>query len=208
MDKKIQVPSLIEMAKLRATFRQKLKNTTNIKNSSSKRIKNSSSKRKSSAIKKIQRTYRKRIKNKKKYDQNYNDLPDDIKNKIALPVKIYIKKKENTIEFKESNLRTLKKYRDFFKNEIVKKFDDQEPLLKKLKTIINNIERLQIKNIDDLKFKEEFNILKITIKKIFVDLGNVLDTLIEDSISRNDDIYSLIEEFYNNLEDEDHSNAI
>ena len=208
MDKKIQVPSLIEMAKLRATFRQKLKNTTNIKNSSSKRIKNSSSKRKSSAIKKIQRTYRKRIKNKKKYDQNYNDLPDDIKNKIALQVKIY-KKKENTIiEFKKSNLRTLKKYRDFFKNEIVKKFDDQEPLLKKLKTIINNIERLQIKNIDDLKFKEEFNILKITIKKIFVDLGNVLDTLIENSISRNDDIYSLIEEFYNNLEDEDHSNAI
>ena len=208
MDKKIQVPSLIEMAKLRATFRQKLKNTTNIKNSSSKRIKNSSSKRKSSAIKKIQRTYRKRIKNKKKYDQNYNDLPDDIKNKIALQVKIY-KKKENTIiEFKKSNLRTLKKYRDFFKNEIVKKFDDQEPLLKKLKTIINNIERLQIKNIDDLKFKEEFNILKITIKKIFVDLGNVLDTLIENSISRNDDIYSLIEKFYDNLEDEDHSNAI
>ena len=202
MDKEIQLPSLIEMAKLRATFRQKLKN------SSSKRIKNSSSKRKNSAIKKIQRTYRKRIKNKKIYDQNYNDLPDDIKNKIALPVKIYIKKKENTIEFKESNLRTLKKYRDFFKNEIVKKFDDQEPLLKKLKTIINNIERLQIKNIDDLKFKEEFNILKITIKKIFVDLGNVLDTLIENSISRNDDIYSLIEEFYNNLEDEDHSNAI
>ena len=210
MDKEIQLPSLIEMAKLRATFRQKLKNSSSkrIKNSSSKRIKNSSSKRKNSAIKKIQRTYRKRIKNKKIYDQNYNDLPDDIKNKIALPVKIYIKKKENTIEFKESNLRTLKKYRDFFKNEIVKKFDDQEPLLKKLKTIINNIERLQIKNIDDLKFKEEFNILKITIKKIFVDLGNVLDTLIENSISRNDDIYSLIEEFYNNLEDEDHSNAI
>jgi len=40
-----------------------------------------------------------------------------------------------------------------------------------------------------------------------VDLGNVLETLIEDSISGNDDIHSLIEEFYNNLDDEDHSNA-
>jgi chromosome segregation and condensation protein ScpB len=192
--------SLMEMAKLRETSRKKLKNTTNKRNSSSKR--------RSSAVKKIQRTYRKRIKNKKIYDQNYKELPDDIKNIIALPVKIY-KKKENTIkEFKESNLRTLKKYRDFFKNEIVKLFDDQEAILKELETIINNIKKFKIKNIDDQKFKEDFDILKITIKKIFEDLGNVLDTLIEISISRNDYIYSLIEEFYNNLEDEDHSNAI
>ena len=192
--------SLMEMAKLRETSRKKLKNTTNKRNSSSKR--------RSSAVKKIQRTYRKRIKNKKIYDQNYKELPDDIKNIIALPVKIY-KKKENTIkEFKESNLRTLRKYKDFFKNEIVKFFDDQEPILKELETIINNIKKFKIKNIDDQKFKEDFDILKITIKKIFEDLGNVLDTLIEISISRNDYIYSLIEEFYNNLEDEDHSNAI
>ena len=192
--------SLMEMAKLRATSTKKLKNTTHKRNSSSKR--------KSSAVKKIQRTYRKRIKNKKIYDQNYKKLPDDIKNIIALPVKIY-KKKENTIkEFKESNLRTLRKYKDFFKNEIVKFFDDQEPILKELETIINNIKKFKIKNIDDQKFKEDFDILKITIKKIFEDLGNVLDTLIEISISRNDYIYRLIEEFYNNLEDEDHSNAI
>lgn len=192
--------SLMEMAKLRATSTKKLKNTTHKRNSSSKR--------KSSAVKKIQRTYRKRIKNKKIYDQKYKELPDDIKNTIALPVKIY-KKKENTIkEFKESNLRTLRKYRDFFKNEIVKFFDDQEPILKELETIIDNIKNFKIKNIDDQKFKEDFDILKKTIKKIFEDLGNVLDTLIEISISRNDYIYILIEEFYNNLEDEDHSNAI
>jgi hypothetical protein len=200
MNEKKLPPSLMEMAKLRETSRKKLKNTTNKRNSSSKR--------RSSAVKKIQRTYRKRIKNKKIYDQNYKELPDDIKNIIALPVKIY-KKKENTIkEFKESNLRTLRKYRDFFKNEIVKLFDDQKPILKELETIINNIKKFKIKNIDDQKFKEDFDILKITIKKIFEDLGNVLDTLIEISISRNDYIYSLIEEFYNNLEDEDHSNAI
>jgi len=200
MNEKKLPPSLMEMAKLRETSRKKLKNTTNKRNSSSKR--------RSSAVKKIQRTYRKRIKNKKIYDQNYKELPDDIKNIIALPVKIY-KKKENTIkEFKESNLRTLRKYRDFFKNEIVKLFDDQEAILKELETIINNIKKFKIKNIDDQKFKEDFDILKITIKKIFEDLGNVLDTLIEISISRNDYIYSLIEEFYNNLEDEDHSNAI
>jgi len=200
MNEKKLPPSLMEMAKLRETSRKKLKNTTNKRNSSSKR--------RSSAVKKIQRTYRKRIKNKKIYDQNYKELPDDIKNIIALPVKIY-KKKENTIkEFKESNLRTLRKYRDFFKNKIVNFFDDQKPILKELETIINNIKKFKIKNIDDQKFKEDFDILKITIKKIFEDLGNVLDTLIEISISRNDYIYSLIEEFYNNLEDEDHSNAI
>ncbi len=196
---KIQATSLIKMPKLRATSRKKLKNTTHKRNSSSKR--------KSSAVKKIQRTYRKRIKNKKIYDQNYKNLPDDIKNIIALPVKIY-KKKENTIkEFKESNLRTLRKYRDFFKNKIVKFFDDQEPILKELETIIDNIKKFKIKNIDHQKLKEDFNILKIKIKKIFEDLGNVLETLIENSISRNDDIYSLIEEFYNNLEDEDRSNV-
>jgi len=202
MDIKLR-PSLMEMAELRAKSRATLRAT--LKNSSSKR--KSSSIRKSSAIKKIQRTYRKRIKNKKSYDKKYEKLPDDIKNIIALQVKIYKKKQNTIIEFKKSNLITLKKYRDFFKNEIVKKFDDQEPLLKNLETIINNIERLQIENIDDPKFKEDFDILKITIRKVFVDLGNVLETLIEDSISGNDDIHSLIEEFYNNLDDEDHSNA-
>jgi len=202
MDKKLPL-SLIEMAKLRAKSRATLRAT--FKNSSSKR--KSSSIRKSSAIKKIQRTYRKRIKNKKSYDKKYEKLPDDIKNIIALQVKIYKKKQNTIIEFKKSNLRTLKKYRDFFKNKNVNFFDDQKPILKKLETIINNIKKFKIINIDDLKFKEDFDILKITIKKIFVDLGNVLETLIEDSISGNDDIHSLIEEFYNNLDDEDHSNA-
>ena len=202
MDKKLPL-SLIEMAKLRAKSRATLRAT--FKNSSSKR--KSSSIRKSSAIKKIQRTYRKRIKNKKSYDKKYEKLPDDIKNIIALQVKIYKKKQNTIIEFKKSNLRTLKKYRDFFKNKNVNFFDDQKPILKKLETIINNIKKFKIINIDDPKFKEDFDILKITIKKIFVDLGNVLDALIEDSISGNDDIHSLIGEFYNNLEDEDHSNA-
>jgi len=202
MDKKLPL-SLIEMAKLRAKSRATLRAT--FKNSSSKR--KSSSIRKSSAIKKIQRTYRKRIKNKKSYDKKYEKLPDDIKNIIALQVKIYKKKQNTIIEFKKSNLRTLKKYRDFFKNKNVNFFDDQKPILKKLETIINNIKKFKIINIDDPKFKEDFDILKITIKKIFVDLGNVLETLIEDSISGNDDIHSLIEEFYNNLDDEDHSNA-
>ena len=202
MDIKLR-PSLMEMAELRAKSRATLRAT--LKNSSSKR--KSSSIRKSSAIKKIQRTYRKRIKNKKSYDKKYEKLPDDIKNIIALQVKIYKKKQNTIIEFKKSNLRTLKKYRDFFKNKNVNFFDDQKPILKKLETIINNIKKFKIINIDDLKFKEDFDILKITIKKIFVDLGNVLETLIEDSISGNDDIHSLIEEFYNNLDDEDHSNA-
>jgi len=202
MDIKLR-PSLMEMAELRAKSRATLRAT--LKNSSSKR--KSSSIRKSSAIKKIQRTYRKRIKNKKSYDKKYEKLPDDIKNIIALQVKIYKKKQNTIIEFKKSNLRTLKKYRDFFKNKNVNFFDDQKPILKKLETIINNIKKFKIINIDDPKFKEDFDILKITIKKIFVDLGNVLETLIEDSISGNDDIHSLIEEFYNNLDDEDHSNA-
>ena len=202
MDIKLR-PSLMEMAELRAKSRATLRAT--LKNSSSKR--KSSSIRKSSAIKKIQRTYRKRIKNKKSYDKKYEKLPDDIKNIIALQVKIYKKKQNTIIEFKKSNLRTLKKYRDFFKNKNVNFFDDQKPILKKLETIINNIKKFKIINIDDPKFKEDFDILKITIRKVFVDLGNVLETLIEDSISGNDDIHSLIEEFYNNLDDEDHSNA-
>ena len=210
MDIKLR-PSLMEMAELRAKSRATLRAT--LKNSSSKR--KSSSIRKSSAIKKIQRTYRKRIKNKKSYDKKYEKLPDDIKNIIALQVKIYKKKENQIIEFKESNLRTLTKYRDFFKNKNVIFFKNknviffnhQKLILKKLETIINNIKKFQIINIDDPKFKEDFDILKITIKEIFVDLGNVLETLIEDSISGNDDIHSLIEEFYNNLDDEDHSNA-
>ena len=202
MDIKLR-PSLMEMAELRAKSRATLRAT--LKNSSSKR--KSSSIRKSSAIKKIQRTYRKRIKNKKSYDKKYEKLPDDIKTIIALQVKIYKKKENQIIEFKESNLRTLTKYRDFFKNKNVIFFNHQKLILKKLETIINNIKKFQIINIDDPKFKEDFDILKITIKEIFVDLGNVLDALIEDSISRDDDIHILIEKFYDNLEHEDHSNA-
>ena len=211
MEKKIPTTlSLFEQAKLRKELKKKSKNTSTPNSRKTTNKRNSSSRRRSTAAKKIQRTYKKR-KNKKIYDQKYNDLPDDIKKKIEIEVKKY-KKKENKIkELLDSNLNTLKKYKIFFKYEIVDIFNDQEPNLQELEIIINNIETFKnkIKNIDDPKFKEDLNMLKIEIKKILKNSVNKLEIILENSIARDNEYsYTLIENFYNTLTKEDEFNTI
>ena len=202
MKKKPPRLSLFQLAELRKL--QKPKSKSSSKKSSSKK---SSSKKKRSAAKRIQaitrgKQTRKSFPEYKKnriYEQKFKELPDEIQGIIGMEVKKY-KKIE---EFLESNLKTLIKYKDFFKYKIIRISN-----LQKLETIINNIKKLKNKNIDDPKFKEEFDMLKIEIKEILQVSVNKLDILLEDSIARdNKYIYNLIENFYDTLTEEDAFNS-
>ena len=202
MEKKPPRLSLFQLAELRKLQKPKSKSSS----------KKSSSKKKRSAAKRIQAITRGKqtrksfpeYKKNKIYDQKFKNLPHEIQGIIGMEVKKY-KKIE---EFLESNLKTLIKYKDFFKSKIVGAFNDQIPNLQKLETIINNIKKLKNKNIDDPKFKEEFDMLKIEIKEILQVSVNKLDKILEDSIARdNKYIYNLIENFYDTLTEEDAFNS-
>lgn len=212
MEKKPPRLSLFQLAELRKL--QKPKSKSSSKKSSSKKSssKKSTSRKKRNAAKRIQaitrgnQTRKSFIKYKKNriYEQKFKELPDEIKAKIEMEVKKY-KKIE---KFLDSNLKTLIKYRDFFKSKIVNVFNDQRPKLEKLETIINNIKKLKNKNIDDPKFEEEFDMLKKEIKEILQASVNALDTLLENSIARNSNyISNLIENFYITLTEEDAFNS-